>query len=210
MTEEEWLAEQSMHAMFCELGQLATHRKLRLLACACCRRFSDQLSRSALDGLLVAELYVDGKAKKGELRTGKLSREDRGRLVQAVELATSKHASSGTLQFSLSYAALAAAQRDNTEDDWQAVAAEHRAQLTLLRDIFGNPFRPVTFSPAWRTDTAIALAKQMYESREFSAMPILADALQDAGCDSDEVLSHCRGVGPHVRGCWVVDLVLEK
>ncbi|MBN9119864.1 MAG: hypothetical protein J0I06_12005 [Planctomycetes bacterium] len=77
-----------------------------------------------------------------------------------------------------------------------------------MRDIFGNPFRPVTFSAAWRTDTAVSLARQMYDTREFSAMPILADALQDAGCDSDDVLSHCRSDSPHVRGCWVVDLVL--
>jgi hypothetical protein len=82
--------------------------------------------------------------------------------------------------------------------------------VRLLRDIFGNPFRPVTFSPSWRTDTAVALARQMYESRDFSAMPILADALQDAGCDSDDILNHCRGPESHVRGCWVVDLVLGK
>ncbi|MBP3953754.1 hypothetical protein J8F10_00365 [Gemmata sp. G18] len=84
------------------------------------------------------------------------------------------------------------------------------AQTWLTRDIFGNPFRPVTFSPSWRTSTAVALASQMYESRDFGAMPILADALQDAGCDSADVLDHCRGPGPHVRGCWVVDLVLGK
>jgi hypothetical protein len=76
-----------------------------------------------------------------------------------------------------------------------------------IRDIFGNPFRPVAFDPVWRTDTALALARQMYESRDFSAMPILADALQDAGCACADILDHCRGPGPHVRGCWVVDLV---
>jgi hypothetical protein len=70
--------------------------------------------------------------------------------------------------------------------------------------------RGADFSPEWRTDTVGALARQMYEACEFSAMPILADALQDAGCDSEDVLSHCRGPGPHVRGCWVVDLVLGK
>jgi hypothetical protein len=84
-------------------------------------------------------------------------------------------------------------------------------QATLIRDIFGNPFRPVAFSPSWRTDTALSLAQQMYESRDFGAMPILADALQDAGCDNEDVLSHCRaGKATHVRGCWVVDLVLDK
>jgi hypothetical protein len=92
----------------------------------------------------------------------------------------------------------------------ESAPTERMAAAELLRDIVGNPFRPVTFSPSWRTDTAVSLARQMYESREFSAMPILADALQDAGCDSDDVLNHCRGPGPHVRGCWVVDLVLER
>jgi hypothetical protein len=80
----------------------------------------------------------------------------------------------------------------------------------IVREIFGNPFRPVKFDAAWRTDTAVALAEQMYESRDFGAMPILADALQDAGCEDEQLLGHCRGPGPHVRGCWVVDLVLGK
>ena len=80
-----------------------------------------------------------------------------------------------------------------------------------LRDIFGNPFRPVNFDAAWRTDTAVSLAKQMYDAREFSAMPILADALQDAGCDNEDVLNHCRDADAAARrGCWVVDLVLGK
>jgi len=80
-----------------------------------------------------------------------------------------------------------------------------------IRDIFGNPFRPVMFLPQWRTSTAVGLAKGMYESRNFDAMPILADALQDAGCDNDDILNHCRDAkGTHVRGCWVVDLVLGK
>jgi hypothetical protein len=87
---------------------------------------------------------------------------------------------------------------------------ERSYQADLVRDIFANPFHPVAFSPEWSTDTAVALARQMYESRDFSAMPILADALQDAGCDSAQILDHCRGPGPHVRGCWVVDLVLGK
>ncbi|AMV27755.1 hypothetical protein VT84_25360 [Gemmata sp. SH-PL17] len=80
----------------------------------------------------------------------------------------------------------------------------------FIRDIFGNPFRPVALSPSWRTSTVVALASQMYGSRDFSATPVLADALQDAGCDSADVLDHCRNNGPHVRGCWVVDPVLGK
>ncbi len=79
----------------------------------------------------------------------------------------------------------------------------------LVRDIYGpNPFRPVVFDPSWRTSTAVGLARSMDESHDFAAMPLLADALEDAGGDSPDVLAHCRGDGPHVRGCWVVDLVL--
>jgi hypothetical protein len=80
----------------------------------------------------------------------------------------------------------------------------------LVRDIFGNPFKPVRFEPEWRTETAVLLARGMYESRDFSAMPILADALQDAGCDHQVILNHCREDAPHWRGCWVLDLVLGK
>jgi hypothetical protein len=77
--------------------------------------------------------------------------------------------------------------------------------------MFGNPFRPISFDPEWRTSTAVALAQQMYDSRDFNVMPILADALQDAGCENEDVLDHCRAAdGVHVRGCWVVDLVLGK
>ena len=79
-----------------------------------------------------------------------------------------------------------------------------------FRDIFRNPFRPITLTPEWRTDTALSLAKGMYDSRDFSAMPILADALQDAGCENDDILDHCRGAGQHVRGGPGVDLVLGK
>jgi hypothetical protein len=92
-----------------------------------------------------------------------------------------------------------------------AMDHECRCQADLVRDIFGNPFCPFTFDPAWRSDTAVSLARGMYESRDFSAMPILADALQDAGCDNADVLDHCRDENAtHVRGCWVVDLVLGK
>jgi hypothetical protein len=80
----------------------------------------------------------------------------------------------------------------------------------VVRCIFGNPFRPVSADPAWLTSTVVALARSIYDERAFDRLPILADALQDAGCDNPDILTHCRSVGPHVRGCWVVDLVLGK
>jgi hypothetical protein len=99
---------------------------------------------------------------------------------------------------------------------WEAMRSvgsgrgEQAALATLFREIFGNPFRLVAVDPRWLTSTVLALARGIFADRAFDRMPILADALQDAGCESDDILGHCRGPGPHTRGCWVVDLVLGK
>ena len=99
---------------------------------------------------------------------------------------------------------------DRHREKQHAKAARRTLCNNYLTEAFG-PFPSVSFSPSWRTDTATSLARIMYESRDFSAMPILADALQDAGCDSEHILKHCRDTNQvHVRGCWVVDLVLDK
>ena len=74
----------------------------------------------------------------------------------------------------------------------------------------GNPFRPVAFDPRWRTEDTLGLARGIYHERAFARLPLLADALMDAGCDDDRLVGHCRWAGPHARGCWVVDLVLGK
>lgn len=84
------------------------------------------------------------------------------------------------------------------------------AQVSLIHDIFGNPFRPVALNPSWQTETVLALATGIYADRAFDRMPVLSDALEDAGCDQPDILNHCRGEGLHVRGCWVVDLLLGK
>jgi hypothetical protein len=87
---------------------------------------------------------------------------------------------------------------------------EMHEQAALLRDIFGNPFRPVTADPSWLTPKTNKLAQAIYDGRRFQDTPGLANALEDAGCMIREIFDHCRGPGPHVRGCWVVDLVLGK
>jgi hypothetical protein len=87
---------------------------------------------------------------------------------------------------------------------------ERTAQVAMLRDIVGNPFRPVSFLPEWRTSTVISLATGIYQDRAFDRMPILADALQDAGCDNEDIFNHCRSETVHTRGCWVCDLLLQK
>jgi hypothetical protein len=204
-------------------------RKLRLAAVGACRVFSDFLDddrisahvtdrhrRDAEATLQVAERYADGQATDEEREAGE--------------------ATARAVAHSLREAAHMILINDSGDDEGMSLndAAEvvdaFRAALSMspewalsslatipgteflvartLREVFG-PAAP-TFNRAWLTATVTALARQMYESRDFGAMPILADALQDAGCEEADILDHCRGNGPHVRGCWVVDLVLGK
>jgi hypothetical protein len=90
-----------------------------------------------------------------------------------------------------------------------------KRSLRLLRDVFGNPFRPVTLDPVWQTPQVVALAQAACEQREVPAgtlgparLAVLADALEDAGCTNCDILDHLHGPGPHVRGCWALDLLL--
>src|SRR5262249_12027604 len=91
--------------------------------------------------------------------------------------------------------------------DQQTFTAGRRAQVELFRDIFGNPFRPVALDPRWLTSTVGALAGGIYDEFAFDRLPILADALIDAGCEDEGILTHCRSGGAHARGCWLVDLL---
>jgi hypothetical protein len=81
-------------------------------------------------------------------------------------------------------------------------------RVAVLRELFGNPFRPVPINPAWQTPQVVDLAQAIYDDRSTNKMPILADALKDAGCNNADILAHCRGSGPHVKGCWVLDHLL--
>jgi hypothetical protein len=106
---------------------------------------------------------------------------------------------------------------EDCHPDFQKRASlEHEekvVQVHLLRCIVGNPFRPSQPDPAWlvwKDGTITRLAQGIYTDRAFDRLPILADALEDAGCDNADILAHCRGPGPHVRGCWVLDLLLGK
>jgi hypothetical protein len=88
-----------------------------------------------------------------------------------------------------------------------------QCQCTLLRCIFGNPFRPSCIDPAclaWHDGTVRRIAEAIYDDHAFGQLPILADALEEAGCTEADVLNHCRQPGEHARGCWVVDLLLGK
>jgi hypothetical protein len=100
---------------------------------------------------------------------------------------------------------------DESQDEgYAAVRATRVRQASFLRDIFGNPLRPVAFDPSWRTEAVVSLARGVYEEGAWERMAVLADALEDAGCADEDILSHSRAPGHHVRGCWVIDMVLGK
>ncbi|QEL17583.1 hypothetical protein [Limnoglobus roseus] len=204
MTEAEWLAVAEPRKMLEYLIGRVSVRKQRLFACACCRRIwhllADPRSRHAVE---TAERFVDGDVTTGEIEAAMTAADDaaddaHGPGSEAAEAAADVIAD-------VRGCAIAAASAGD-----QQRRVERFAQSVLLRDIFGNAFRPVTFSPDWLTPTAVDLAEVIYEDRAFDRLPILADALQDAGCEDADVLGHCRSDGPHVRGCWVVDGVLGK
>jgi hypothetical protein len=183
-------------------------RKLRLASCAIARSIvalaADERTRIALE---TAERCAEGELPE----TDRIAMREITRTIDRVEPVPADCAN----------AAIFHALGDDPGDliltadlAWGAInydTEERLLQIDILRDIVCNPFRPMFFSDRWRTDTAVTLAQQMYEARDFSAMPILADALQDAGCDDEHILTHCRDPhATHVRGCWVVDLVLGK
>jgi hypothetical protein len=225
MTEEEWLVSEdplAMHAVVAD-GALdykwprgnSTARKRAFFGASCCRlvwpfivvdercRRSIELLETQFD-LNSDESDIDnlGEEIAQGVRDAARHPEPDTPLLQAVA-ANMVYDAGGDCETMIRHLLF-------SFDEWGDPAERGRHAAHLLREIVGNPFRPVAFSPEWRTSTAVALAQQMYDSRDFALMPILGDALQDAGCDSDDILDHCRGAGPHVRGCWVVDLVLGK
>ena len=205
MTEAEWLASDDREAMLNWAERTCwSERKSCLLACACYRKVGDLLTAGLRDVLRIVERYVDGRASTTKLANA---------LRKWPFTWSAPSVNPAPQSASATFAALMDARRLASlyqgEGD-PRTRARSLYQAVMIRDIFGNPFRPVSFDPSWRTGTAIRLAQVMYETRDFAAMPILSDALQDAGCEHADILDHCRGDSPHVRGCWVVDLVLGK
>jgi hypothetical protein len=209
MTEAEWHASGDPLLMMDSLKGRVSDRKLRLFACACVRSgwhvLHDDRHRQAVEA---TEAYADGIGKKSDLKAVRLAVTAARRDLRVRLNGTSTHPHDFS-EHELSYAVSDLA----SEQNFLRVVNEVLFGMephTLLRDIVGNPFRPVAFDPRWRSADAVGLARGIYDERAFDRLPLLADALMDAGCDHEQVLGHCRSEGPHVRGCWVVDLVLGK
>jgi hypothetical protein len=207
MTEAEWLACDDPTPMLEFACGRHGDRKVRLFAVARCRHYWHELEGDAARGSVeVAERYADGLVAGDHLAR---AREAAWQVVEtAIRESPGEH--DRIVRAAFAQFACQPPGSDLYGRTYPFHPPHPALDAELVRDIYGNPFHYHSLDPAWLTSTVTALARGMYESRDFGAMPILADALQDAGCDSAEVLDHCRGPGPHVRGCWVVDLVLGK
>jgi hypothetical protein len=226
VTEAEWLACTDPEPMLEYLRGKASGRKLRLFACACVRRIWTLLpTEECRKAAQVAERYADRLADAEELRAA---------YTEAYFAGVAPDYANSVVVGEL--ALYAEQQLAGHTDPWESAfgssdyvreavggapgpdSQEREAQCHLLRDIFGPPlFHSVTFSPVWETPQVVALAQAAYDNRALPAgtldparLAVLADALEDAGCDQADLLGHLRGAGPHVRGCWAVDLLLGK
>jgi hypothetical protein len=217
-------------------------RRLRLLAVACCRHvwplLTDPRSRAAVEA---AERYADGKARRAELEeaaaaANEVEREarqrsnqlDRSRASQEEQMAIDQAWHLAGMPVRTTYTLLLAdwvrfllgdlgrvptAPRDGDPEAVSAARQQGAAiAADLVRDVFGNPFRPAPVVAdawlAWQGGTIARMARAIYEERAFDRLPVLADALEEAGCAEAEILDHCRRSGPHARGCWLLDALL--
>jgi hypothetical protein len=191
--EAEWLVASDAEDMLRRLNGYLSERKLRLFACACCRRMPLLMDNERnVRAVEAAERYADGLVPKRELK--------KARKAADISWLTSYEAWDEALS------AIDATVR--------ATLPAGRSHLcALLRDIAGNPFRSVSVKPSWLRYNGGAvqgLAEAIYAEGSFAELPILADALEDAGCVNAELLDHCRNLGEHARGCWAVDAILGR
>lgn len=223
MTEADWLTCDDPEPMLAHLGPTVSERKLRLFICACCRRLRswlrDERSQHALE---VAERYADGGSSVKELAATRSAAEKvawnglwyirwyrPGR-----EAVAARHCVKEGSPVAAGVIAYATVLEDaRAAMPWviiwaEALSIKRAEQACLLRDLFGNPFRPASVDPAWLAwnDGCVAhLARAIHDQHDFGDLPILADALTDAGCYDETILDHCRSRSSHARGCWVVE-----
>jgi hypothetical protein len=216
MTEAEWLSSTDAWNLLEVVERLRpSERKVRLFNAAICRRFWDYLPEASRVILTEAELLADGliqvnsddlcwRANDAVPPFGRLSP-----IKQFLNAAARIQRAAAT---AVCYAVLPNELWGAVGYFWDINPAEKGAHAGIIRDIFANPFRPIAVNPswlAWNGGTIPRLAQSVYDERAFDRLPVLADALEEAGCPSD-ILTHCRSPGPHVLGCWVLDLILGK
>jgi hypothetical protein len=238
MSETIWTTASEPPRLLSLLGEEASPRKLRLFACACCRQLGSRLSDEARTHVDHCERFADGEAtfralQGSDVVLGRRQTETQQALLHQVpsmlemereSILAALRCLSGRSAYQVAintaYAVRSIGGRvtafggrvtasGSFTPDLDGERNARNDQAKLLRDIFGNPFRPIPIGPA-PNDPIRRLAQLIYDERRVDHLPILADALEEAGCTSESVLGHCRSAGPHVRGCWVVDALLGK
>jgi len=214
VTEDKWVACTDPMQLMEVLWNGVSDRKLRLFAVACCRvMIAGTNEPSAARAVQASELFADGSISAEELRVA------RREVTNAWNRVHDAGEVNPTFPRNAAIGAAYQVSRPSARKVVQEISMLLRRPVggvpkeylvSILHDILGNPFRPLTAEPTWLTFDVIAMATGIYGEKAFDRLPILADALQDAGCDIDTILGHCRHPGEHVRGCWVVDALLGK
>jgi hypothetical protein len=209
MTEKEWLQATDPRPMLEFLQGKASDRKFRLLAVACWRRVSHPLAdKEHREAVEIGEQFADGL----------VSDSTRQAFHEVVARMKEQAVAENDFEWAAWETFTEIPVSTSIHPTWLTVhnptPQESRDMCRLLRDVFGPlPFRPISIDPTWLTwhnGLLVSMAQQMYDSRDFSDMTELADGLEEAGCKDRDILGHCRSVIRHVRGCWLVDLVLGK
>jgi hypothetical protein len=224
MTEQGWLTTTNPYDLT-HYKACRSDRKRRLFSCAVARRvlflIPDDRYQQTVE---LAERYADGLATEEEMRASRRAMNkawnerqfmEAGNHAATAVLATLNKEPVGAVH---GWEAAAWAQGSLARPNWdRGYGGEQQVACALARDVFGNPFRPVTLEPAWLTASVIGLTQAAYEERRLpegtldqTRLAVLADALEEGGCDNHYILTHCRQPTVHVRGCWVVDLLLGK
>ena len=202
--ESQWLAITEPNILASYVNRKASHRKRRLLQCAFCRTRWDLRTRWALkDALEKAEAFADDLTDTTVLEAAQVMLQ-----IPWTDLVL------GSARRHLLEAASRALELDVSCRSPAQTPEEKDLHCTLIRDVIGNPFRigPLIADAwlAWNNAAVVRVAHTIYQQRAFEQLPILADALEDAGCDDADLVGHLRSPGPHTRGCWALDLVLGK
>lgn len=222
MTEAEWQGLVYLDWRVVDfLASRVSQRRLRLFSVAYCRLVWDQvtdgISRHAVE---LAERQAEGLASREKLQAAVSAAWE---AVFALETSEPHHGrGSAYAERAVAWLAVPDEVRASevvNEIDHALLDVEtsQRATTALLRDVFGNPFRPVVLGPACQTPVVLSLSQAAYDERvllsgelEPARLAVLADALEEAGYADDTILSHLRSPGPHVRGCWALDAILGK
>jgi hypothetical protein len=208
MTEAEWLVCTDPMKMLRFIWRRATNRKIRLFQCVWCHRMpyplTDLRSRKAIE---TGERYAEGLVNEEERQA---AWEAAQRVVEnaVAEQQFEQAAGAADARRCVETTKYRIVRVENPESVWQP------EQCNILRELLGPlPFRAILFNPdwlAWQSGVVLKLAQAIYDERAFDRLPILGDALEESGCTDADILNHCRRPGEHVRGCWVVDLILGK